>query len=225
MRPSPVLGAGGGANSHHVISIEGVGSSFWPPALSPFFCDHLNPSMCRGARCRRLSSHVYCAVGQGSQAALPKFLSWGSASPVGLALACSVSLRRSPVHFCQSACVVVLTVAGSVRTHCRRGARLHQFASPQRAPSLRGEALCSLAKQFVGGARLRWLSSHATRLCGLSGTVCRSRVVSGMGGGDFSTTPRHGGSPPNGGGLDHPTVNQCQAELSFCLSLVKGGFP
>ena len=67
-----VLGAGGGADSHHVISTEGVGKSFSHPTPSPLFCAHLNPSLCRGAHHRKLGSH--------------QLQSWGSASPVRLAL-------------------------------------------------------------------------------------------------------------------------------------------
>lgn len=235
---SPGMGVGGGADSHHVISTEGVGSSFWPPALSPFFvltessryvvvltiaslvrthccrgarfagclarvpvvglgftswprprlfrlseekfCALSPVSLCRGARCRGLSSHVPCAVGQGSQAALPEFLSWGSASPV----------RLAPI-----------------------------------APSLSGVTLCTVVSQLVGGARLRRLSSHGISLRDLSDTVWLSRGVSIMRGGGFSPTPRHGESPPNGGGLVYPTMDRRLEKLNFCLSLVKGGFP
>src|SRR5690606_30272371 len=102
-----------------------------------------------------------------------------------------------------------------------RGARFASCLAPIDL-SLSGVTLCTVVSQLVGGARSRKLSSHGFWPRDLSDTVWRSGAVSKIGGGGFSPTPRHGGSPPNGGGLVHPTVDQCRAKFDFCLSLAKG---
>jgi hypothetical protein len=56
-------------------------------------------------------------------------LSWGSASPVRLALALSVPLRRNPVLFRRSVWGVVLALASQARTCVCGGARYRKLSS------------------------------------------------------------------------------------------------